>query len=256
LRFRKLGDYTGNWSFYSHGDNINIRNISQIESQITKHNANITDDNLKFTEYNASKIQFIEDDVCEQFTGSFCPITNEEWLMSGENIDCLGRSPEYLKLKYNTYKSISEFENIRISDISSFDTGHLAVMYINNESDIIKIIDNKYMHKSTNMYKITPLNLAILLGRTSLALKLMKGRGHLPGSYVELIYMMDNDKLYTTYCNVVSKSCRDVDQLLVNKYDCVNISNNIHQQDAEKNYLSEFLEKSFNDRLISLTEMC
>jgi hypothetical protein len=100
------------------------------------------------------------------------------------------------------------------------------------------------------MYKINHVQLAILLGRTKLAMKLMKG--HRYETYRELIYMMDNDKLFTNYCHETGKSCTDIDKALVAKFGCVNISDNIHNQKEVNDKLTILYNQSFSDQLMTL----
>jgi hypothetical protein len=359
LRFRQTSSYTSNYASYAK-HNLDIKDVNNTESCITKYNANIDDDSMKFKKYTIESIEFMETGVMEQFTGSFHPITNTNWingttvddveqkqtntvdngdnkklinfsddsdddyddeeykeykenndsedskitknseesedddsenyskifgksrkgnsvkskkypnygvkpvnqkksqsiassvttvtdeskdkevqiLRTDEVVDELGRSNTFINLKYNKYKNISEFENIALCDISNFDAKCLSVMYIANETDIVKIIENKYIPTKNNMYRINPVQIAILLGRTSLAIKLMKN--HSWDSVKELIYMMDNDKLFTLYCNAKNISCTEVDNNLVQKYDCENISNNIHNQSKGDKSLDDF----------------
>ncbi len=328
LRFRQTSSYTSAHSVYAKYE-LEIKDVQNTEACITKFNANIDDENMKFKKYSMDGIELMEQNVTEQFTGSFNPITDENWV-KGKNtnilstnsvileqdeveiesdfdgsddenleyeevddldeleeneeigketkinksikaiskknsepictksvksnksetgsviieapivqqkisnpndIDELGRSQEFISLKYNSYSNISTFENINISDMSNFDAKCLAVMYVNSETDVVKIVENKYIPATRNMYKISPVQLAILLGRTNLAIKLMKG--HSWETVKELIYMVDNDKLFTNYCNSTSKSLLDVDNGLILKFDCENISNNIHNQTKE-----------------------
>jgi hypothetical protein len=58
-------------------------------------------------------------------------------------------------------------------------------------------------------------------------------KGHSWETVKDLIYMVDNDKLFTNYCNSTSKSLLDVDNGLIEKFDCENISNNIHNQSKD-----------------------
>jgi hypothetical protein len=259
LRFRQTASYTENHSFYVK-ENLEIKNIRNTESCITKHNANIENETLKFREYNIKNIEFMEINVMEQFTGSFHPITDEKWANPAsiddinirESSDPLGRPNEFIKLKYNGYHNISEFEGetTNMKDISKFDAKCLAVMYVANESDVIRIVENKYIPKTNNMYKITPVQLAILLGRTKLAISLMKGHNY--ETMKDLIYMMDNDKLFTNYCNSSGKSCTDVDKSLVTKFECENISDNIHNQNKGSNNLDEFYSLNEFDMAVKI----
>lgn len=333
LRFRQTSSYTSAHSVYAKYD-LEIKDVQNTESCITKFNANIDDENMKFKKYSIDDVEFMEKNVTEQFTGSFNPITDESWIKgkssnttntekytieeddsddlnsdfdgsdiddveelsdeedqdeiiknlkeqkksyksvstksiksetgsiigqqiknqtkisnSGE-VDELGRSNEFVSLKYNSYSNISQFENINISDMSNFDAKCLAVMYLNSETDIIKIVENKYIPTTRNMYKISPVQLAILLGRTSLAIKLMKG--HSWETVKELIYMVDNDKLFTNYCNSTSNSLLNVDNGLILKFDCENISNNIHNQSKEDVKFDELYALSEYDLSIKL----
>ncbi len=252
LRFRQTASYTSNNSFYGK-ENLEIKDVSNTENCITKYNANIEDDTMKFKEYNIKNIELMERNVLEQFTGSFNPITDKDWIdgQIEENLkDALGRGQEFINLKYNLYKNISEFENVDITDISNFDAKCLSVMYVENESDVVRIVENKYIPKKTNMYRIEPVKLAVLLGRTKLAEKLMKGHSY--DTIKELIYMMDNDKLFTKYCNAVGISCTDVDKTLVAKFNCENISDNIHNQNKGNNAIDEFYSLSKLDMAIKL----
>jgi hypothetical protein len=250
LRFRKTASYTQGGSWYQK-DNLEITNITHTENCITKYNANIDNDLMKFREYSVKYINMMENNVMDQLTGSFDPINAQEWIsVNTENADQLGRSKEFLDLKYNRYESITEFDNVKISDMSNLDTKCLAVIYVDNDEDVVRIIDSKYVHKSTNMYKINHVQLAILLGRTKLAMKLMKG--HRYETYRELIYMMDNDKLFTNYCHENGKSCTDIDKVLVAKFGCVNISDNIHNQKEVNDKLTMLYNQSFSDQLMTL----
>jgi len=250
LRFRKTASYTQGGSWYQK-DNLEITNVTHTENCITKYNANIDNDLMKFREYSVKYINIMENNVMDQLTGSFEPITEQEWIsVNTENADWLGRSKEFLDLKYNRYESVTEFDNVNISDMSNLDTKCLAVIYIENDEDVVRIIDSKYAHKSTNMYKINHVQLAILLGRTKLAMKLMKG--HRYETYRELIYMMDNDKLFTNYCHETGKSCTDIDKALVAKFGCVNISDNIHNQKEVNDKLTILYNQSFSDQLMTL----
>lgn len=250
LRFRKTASYTQGGSWYQK-DNLEITNVTHTENCITKYNANIDNDLMKFREYSVKYINMMENNVMDQLTGSFDPITAQEWIsVNSENADQLGRSKEFLDLKYNRYESITEFDNVNISDMSNLDTKCLAVIYVDNDEDVVRIIDSKYAHKSTNMYKINPVQLAILLGRTKLAMKLMKG--HRYETYRELIYMMDNDKLFTNYCHETGRSCTDIDKTLVAKFGCVNISDNIHNQKEVSDKLTILYNQPFSDQLITL----
>ncbi len=243
LRLRKAASYTNNFSNYAKY-NLEIKNVTDTENCITKYNANVEDTAMKFRKYSTSEVKFLQTNVMEQFTGSFNPITNESWINTtadsetAESIDELGRTTKFINLKYNKYNSVDEYENVRLTDMSNFDTKCLAVMYLSNENDIVKIVENKNIPTVQNMYRISPVQLAILLGRTSLALRLMKSHSY--ESMRELIYMTDNDKLYTTYCNSVGSNYANVDQTLVTKYECENISNNIHNQNKEDNFVDEF----------------
>lgn len=194
LRFRQTSSYTGGHSFYNK-ENLEIKDIKNTESCITKHNANIDDDTLKFREYSNKNVELMEFNVTDQFTGSFHPITDNAWVNGSTdedegNEDPLRRSTQFTSLKYNCYDSVADFENVDVKDISNFDAKCLAVMHVADESDVVKIVENKYVPNTNNMYKISPLQLAILLGRTKLAIKLMKGHSY--ETYKELIYMMDN----------------------------------------------------------------
>lgn len=254
LRFRQTASYTSNHSFYGR-ENLEIKDVSNTENCITKYNANIEDDTMKFKEYNIKNIELMERNILEQFTGSFRPITDEDWISGQNNVgentkDILGRSREFINLKYNLYDNISEFENVDISDISNFDAKCLSVMYVENESDVVRIVENKYIPKKTNMYRIEPVKLAILLGRTKLAEKLMKGHSY--ETMKELIYMMDNDKLFTKYCNAVGISCTDVDKTLVAKFNCENISDNIHNQNKGNDAIDEFYTLSKLDMILKI----
>lgn len=243
LRLRKAASYTNNYSNYVKY-NLEIKNVTDTENCITKYNANVEETGMKFRKYSTSEVKFLQTNVTEQFTGSFNPITNESWINttadseSAELIDELGRTTKFVNLKYNKYSTVDEYENVRLTDMSNFDTKCLAVMYLSNENDIVKIVENKNIPTVTNMYRISPVQLAILLGRTSLALRLMKSHSY--ETMRELIYMTDNDKLYTTYCNSVGANYANVDQTLVTKYECENISNNIHNQNKEDNFVDEF----------------
>jgi len=243
LRLRKAASYTNNFSNYAKY-NLEIKNVTDTENCITKYNANVEDSAMKFRKYTTSEVKFLQSNVTEQFTGSFNPITNESWINTtadsetAESIDELGRTTKFVNLKYNKYNSVDEYENVRLTDMSNFDTKCLAVMYLSNENDVVKIVENKNIPTVQNMYRISPVQLAILLGRTSLALRLMKSHSY--ESMRELIYMTDNDKLYTTYCNSVGSNYANVDQTLVTKYECENISNNIHNQNKEDNFVDEF----------------
>lgn len=243
LRLRKMSSYTNNYSNYVKY-NLEIKNLTDTENCITKYNANMEDSGMKFRKYSNKEVKFLQSNVTEQFTGSFNPITNESWINttadseSNETIDELGRTAKFVNLKYNKYNSIEEYENIKLTDMSNFDTKCLAVMYLSNENDIVKIVENKNIPTVANMYRISPVQLAILLGRTSLALRLMKSHSY--ESMRELIYLTDNDKLYTTYCNSVGSNYANVDANLVAKYECENISNNIHNQNKEDNFVDEF----------------
>ena len=269
LRFRRTASYTTNHSFYGRGS-LEIKDVANTENCITKYNANIEDDTMKFKEYNIKNIELMERNVLEQFTGSFNPITDKDWIngkvkdgdenksedkdedeiQSEIQTDSLGRSINFINLKYNQYKNISEFENIDITDISNFDAKCLSVMYVEDETDVVRIVENKYVPKTTNMYKIEPVKLAILLGRTKLAEKLMKSHSY--ETMKELIYMMDNDKLFTKYCNSVGISCTDVDKALVAKFNCENISDNIHNQNKGNNEVDKFYALSKVDMAIKL----
>lgn len=241
LRLRKVSTYTSNYSNYVKY-NLDIKNLTDTENCITKYNANMEDPDMKFKKYSPKEIHFLEINVTEQFTGSFNPITNNSWINTNadcdEPVDELGRTKLYLDLKYNNYESISDYENLKLTDMSNFDVKCLAVMYLSNENDIVKIIENKNIQTVNNMYRISPVQLAILLGRTSLALRLMKSHSY--ESMKELIYMTDNDKLYTTYCNSAGIPYSNVDPNLVAKYECENISNNIHNQNKEDNFVEDF----------------
>jgi hypothetical protein len=253
LRFRQTASYTSNHSVYAK-ENLEIKDIRNTENCITKFNANIEDDSMKFKEYNIKSIELMETNVTEQFTGSFCPLTDENWVTGkadgAPNSDPLARSDQFIRLKYNKYKTISEFENLEISDISNFDAKCLAVMYVENDSDVVRIVENKYIPKTNNMYRISPVQLAILLGRTKLAMKLMKGHSY--ETMKELIYMMDNDKLFTNYCNSIGRSCTDVDKALVAKFECENISDNIHNQNKGNNNLDEFYTLAGLDMMVKI----
>jgi hypothetical protein len=249
LRFRKPKGVIYENSNYSKFA-VNIRYIKDIESSITKHNATIEDENLKFSEYNKEKMCMMTENVMDQFTGSFNPITTDEWLYSDETMDMLGRTQHQLAIKYSSYRSISEFENVPVTDMSNFDAKAMAVMYLNDEKDVVRMVDNKYVPASKNMYNISPLALAILLGRTSLAIKLSKGYSW--ENYKEIIYLMDNDKLYAHYCKATIKSYRDIDQSLADRYRCANISANIHKQGEAESALSLYYKKSVPQRLCEL----
>ncbi len=243
LRLRKMSSFTNNYSNYVKY-NLEIKNLTDTENCITKYNANMEDSAMKFRKYSNKEVKFLQSNVTEQFTGSFNPITNESWINttadseSNETIDELGRTAKFLNLKYNKYNSVDEYENVKLTDMSNFDTKCLAVMYLSNENDIVKIVENKNIPTVQNMYRISPVQLAILLGRTSLALRLMKSHSY--ESMRELIYLTDNDKLYTSYCNSVGSNYANVDANLVAKYECENISNNIHNQNKEDNFVDEF----------------
>ena len=252
LRFRKTASYTKGGSWYQK-DNLEITNITHTENCITKYNANIDDDSMKFREYSVKYIEMMENNVMDQLTGSFHPITEQHWISvnCGDNDrDPLGRSKEFLDLKYNRYESVAQFDNVTISDMSNLDTKCLAVIYVDNDEDVVRIIDSKYVYKSTNMYKINYVQLAILLGRTKLAMRLMKG--HRYETYKELIYMMDNDKLFTNYCHENGKSCTDIDKELVAKFGCVNISDNIHNQKEVNDKLTILYDQTVTEQLITL----
>jgi hypothetical protein len=249
LRFRKLKSGSFDKSSYQKKC-IDSKDIKSIESSITKHNATIEDENLKFSEYNKEKLEIMTENVTTQFTGSFNPITNSEWLDIDSEMDILGRGYDLLKIKYNNISTISEFENAPVADISNFDAKSLAVMYAENEKDIVRIIDNKYIPTTKNLYKISNLALAILLGRTNLAVKLSKG--HSLDNYKELIYLMDNDKLYAHYCKATQKSYRDIDQALAERFSCSNISANIHKQDEIESALDKYYKQTIPQRLVDL----
>jgi hypothetical protein len=250
LRFRKTASYAKGGSWYQK-DHLEITNVTHTENCITKYNANIEDDFMKFREYSVKYIDMMVNNVMDQLTGSFSPITDQEWIKtSNDNADPLGRSRLFLDLKYNRYKKVTDFDDVDISDMSNFDTKCLAVIYVENDDDVVKIIDSKYVKTSTNMYKINYVQLAILLGRTKLAVKLMKGSCY--EKYKELIYMMDNDKLFTNYCNAVGKSCIDIDKTLVNKFGCINISDNIHNQTKVNNKFAILYDQSFSEQLMTL----
>ena len=251
LRFRQTASYTGGHSFYNK-ENLEIKNIQNTENCITKYNANIEDDTMKFKEYSIKNIGLMETGVMEQFTGSFNPISDENWVNSNSETtsDSLGRSKEFVRLKYNKYSNIAEFENKDIHDISNFGAKCLAVMYVANESDVVRIVENKYINEPNNMYRITPVKLAILLGRTKLAISLMKGHDY--ETVKELIYMMDNDKMFTNYCNKSGRSCTDVDKHLVGKFECENISDNIHNQNKTGNNMDEFYQLSTFDMTMKI----
>ncbi len=243
LKLRKVSNYTNNYSNYVKY-NLEITNVVDTENCITKYNANVEDPELKFRKYSNKEVEFLETNVMEQFTGSFNPITNDAWINNKcdtetqEQIDALGRTDKFIKLKYNTYDSIESYENYKLTDMSNFDTKCLAVMYLSNENDIVKIVENKNIPTVHNMYRISPVQLAILLGRTSLAMKLMKNHSY--ETMKELIYMMDNDKMFTAYCTSVGSQYNNVDDTLVTKFDCENISNNIHNQNKEDDFVEEF----------------
>ena len=127
LRLRKQSSYTNNYSNYVKY-NLEIKNVADTENCITKYNANMEDVGMKFRKYSTKELKFLETDITEQFTGSFHPITNDSWINttsdfeSNESIDELGRTIKFQNLKYNKYDSIEEYENIKLIDLSNFDT--------------------------------------------------------------------------------------------------------------------------------------
>lgn len=251
LKFKQTSSYTTNHHSSYGKEKLEIKDVKSTENCITKFNANIEDDMMKFKEYSMKNVEFMEIGVMEQFTGSFDPVTDENWIDGkNEGFDPLKRSQQFINLKYNLYENISEFEDVNITDISNFDAKCMAVMYVANDNDVVKIVENKNVPKTNNMYKISPTQLAILLGRTKLAIKLMKSYNY--DSMKELIYMVDNDKLFTNYCNAMGISCTNIDKYLVSKYDCENISDNIHNQNRGINNLEEFYKLTSLEMLIKL----
>jgi hypothetical protein len=77
-------------------------------------------------------------------------------------------------------------------------------------------------------------------------------KGHSYETYKELIYMMDNDKLFTNYCNATGRNCTDIDKALVEKYHCVNISDNIHNQNKGNDKLDLLYKQEKYDMLMTI----
>jgi hypothetical protein len=57
----------------------------------------------------------------------------------------------------------------------------------------------------------------------------MKSHSWESNNIKELIYLTDNDKLFTSYCNAVKINYVDVSTALVEKYECEKISNNLNK---------------------------
>ena len=323
LRFRQIASYTSAYAQSSYAKyNLEIKNVSDTENCISKYNATVEDEDLKFRKYTMRDIEMMSTNVMDQFTGSFNPITNESWinnygsaektksvskskskkskkvvdsdeelendsennsednsenesdnesdndstndsedsvqesesedLEDNQTFDNLGRSREFIELKYNTYDNLTQYENLKLCDMSNFDAKCLAVIYMSNENDIIKIVENKNIPTTRNMYKILPVQLAVLLGRTALAQRLMKNHSWDANNIKDLIYLTDNDKLFTAYCNAVKINYIDVDSSLVEKYECEKISNNIHKQNTDDGGLEEFYALSHVEQQIKL----
>lgn len=117
-------------------------------------------------------VEFMVTNPGQQLTGSFNPITKEDWInpdYTAENVDHLGRSLDLLAIrsgKLDTKHLHGKF----VFDNSLFGPIEYSIIYGRGDTDkVTDTWDNRHKFKGVfNLYKIDPMILSVLVGRTDM----------------------------------------------------------------------------------------
>lgn len=117
-------------------------------------------------------VVFMTTNPGQQLTGSFNPITEDDWInpdYTAENVDHLGRSLDLLSIrsgKLDTKHLHGKF----VFDNSLFGPLEYSIIYGRGDSDMVTTTwDNRHKFKGVfNLYKIDPMILSVLVGRADM----------------------------------------------------------------------------------------
>lgn len=123
-----------------------------------------------FSEKEVENVSFITNNPGQQFTGSFHPITNEEWILvdySSQNLDFLGRNSLMNRIRANQKFLVSDIFKQNICDNSLFNPICYMIMYTENQEMIIHALSQEHrLNKGNhNLYRISYLQMAVLFDR-------------------------------------------------------------------------------------------
>lgn len=194
-----------NDSFASYEEQELIFDEDDIRNEIVKYNKRITDDKFKYKLYDKysklnNKINFIVQNPGQQLTGSFNPITNQDWIVvdySNSNIDFLGRSNILNSIKNNSIQLDAKTRSLDVYDNSMFNIYCNMIMYTHSDDELIKNYELKDMFaKNKNLYNISYINLATLLNRQKLVKYILEKNKDITNisfeQLIEICLFMDN----------------------------------------------------------------
>lgn len=235
LKFNNVTDYEGDDLTFNEGD---------IRNDIIKYNENV-DEDFKYKLYNqysnvTSNLKFIIHDPGQQLTGSFNPITDQDWInidYSIKGIDFIGRDLNLVLIKNNVKVDMGILKGKNIYDNSLFNSFHYMIMYYENDDDLIKSWQLVNMLcKDKNLYKISYIEMAILLNRIDFVKYCLELDAEIKeykynfSILLEICFVMDNiDMLllllnyYSRYNNTNSYNI-NLYQSTLKKYYCTNIA--------------------------------
>lgn len=224
-----ISDYEGENVEESEIKKATIANIRKFNSKVSPEFQYKT-----YNEKNASEdLKPIKADLSnKQFTGSFNPITENEWMSIDDKTDHIGRLNLINDIRSGKLNDLQLVYGLPYRDRSLFSLYELIVIYHPDENFVISAIDNYkrfYQNKTLkNLYGINILDLACLSGRFNIAKYIYNGystkeKKESIDKIKNLALMLDSVELIQMIIN--QNTDFDKDTLDVNKYNSIRISN-------------------------------
>lgn len=210
---------------------------NDIKNDIINYNKKV-DEKFKYKLYNkysnlASKIKFITQNAGQQLTGSFNPITKEDWVKIKYNekgYDLIGRNQNFIFIKNNLDMHLLKNRGLEIYDSSCFNLFSYLLMYFNNEEVLIREWNMQNMYpKDKNLYNISYLELVVLTNRQTLLKYILEHNKKTPANInftqlINLTIMMDNVEIIQLLTSYHDFKIQDFEDKL-KKYNSWNIAN-------------------------------
>jgi len=231
IKYRNSASYENNDEFVF--EKNDIRNSIM---QFNKH----VEEKFKYKLYNkyskiTKNLNFIKQNPGQQLTGSFNPITKDDWIdvdYSVKNVDFLGRNLELLKIKNNASIDFTTIHKMEIYDNSLLNPFCYMLMYTNNEESLISTWGRKKLFPTNkNLYNISYLELALLMNRYNLFRYVLERHKENNKSedvdynkLIQLCFVLDNVKGLQLISEFNKINIHDYNQT-IKKYSCLNIAN-------------------------------
>ena len=193
-------------SDYEGSEELTLSTRQALKLSVAKYNQRVNEpfkysiiDNSAELQALLNAAEFITHNPGQQLTGSFQPITTDDWITVDYkplNVDFIGRSTTLQSIKAGKEVNLEDLYNLKVRDNSLFNALDYLIMYHPNEDFLINAWDNRhrfmFSSHARNLYNVDELSLAMFCRRYTLAQHIMaKNREKL-----------DNDKGWDMYINL------------------------------------------------------